>query len=582
MDYTDNKELDEEDINLLENNELEQDTSYKEEFNKSDDIKERILKLNDITIALVKEEKTIDTLSQSEFDEFIKLALWEDFIVNSIRIKNSNKKQKLEDWFLDTVFLSNYLQNKLIKILQDLNEKINNNDETDYVFNDNICIKSYNLRTTKDKIYHIILANNISYIRKEINEIVKNARVWTDQYNEAIDSAAVWFSEALNKFDTSWDYKIWLFSRNYILSEVKKTLNFETKIKYPIKLIKLEKILKQIKENYLEYSDFSYYNLLNEIVFNIDKIDKNIVLKVWVFYDYILSTDNKKSDNIDEILDNETENKEDDILESMKNLPSIMTLIKNPLNKEKFEKKFKKLESDLNWLSQWVDSLDRPLWDEWDSSTLWESLKDDTYDFMWFSTELHLIDNEMILDREIKKDSKLKSNLNLSLQERIIAWWFIEWYFTIKEFRDLLLEYWESIWHWDRYVKRFHFYLSIFNFKNKDLLRKSDWTLIDDEPLDALNFEQVWDIFWFTKQNAIKIYDKIKSKFDDYYTNSLKEDEQKYFVYERTETKDLWHTKTFDWLKRIDESKLEFFHLHDIKQELIEFLKEDEKKFKNK
>ena len=46
--------------------------------------------------SLLKEEKTINTLTQSEFEELVNLPLWEDFIFNSLYIKNS-KKQKLED-----------------------------------------------------------------------------------------------------------------------------------------------------------------------------------------------------------------------------------------------------------------------------------------------------------------------------------------------------------------------------------------------------------------------------------------------------------------------------------------------------
>lgn len=173
-----------------------------------------------------------------------------------------------------------------------------------------------------------------------------------------------------------------------------------------------------------------------------------------------------------------------------------MNLIKNPENKEKFKKKFKELETTLNYISLWVDSTDRPIWDERDWNTLWDNIVNDNIDF-----KLIRNDFRMIYDREIRLDSKFKPNLDLSLFERIIAWWFINWYFFFHEYEKLLLEYWELKWEWDRYVKRFHLYLELFRFPDKKYHHDTNWKMHSKSTVDALNLNKL--VICFEYQNNI-------------------------------------------------------------------------------
>lgn len=518
------------------------------------------LVLPDTILDIISSNKRIVDFSQKEFEDFLALPLWEDFIENSM---HSISKQKLKWDFLGSEFLPKYLQNDLIRIFQELMEKIDNSDFIDYKANDNIAIKWDFLIKFKERIYNVILANNFSHIRKEIHKTVKQIHLWDEKYSESLSYAILWFAKSLKKFDTSLNFDIKTYSVLYIKSELKSVFELERAIKYPKKLLKLRKVLNEIRENESEYSDFSYYDLLIELTKNIKNLNGKIIGKVWVLYLYILwITDNtSQKEDSDEDEDETDEDGNFDIFAD-----KIAELCANSKN---INKKILKLSSELNAFDEWLDSIDRPLWEDEDSETMRDNLTDG-FDITAFDVHMWLSDLNMIRDREIKltDEYKWKSKLNLTLFERIVAGSFLEEYLTIKEYRNLLLEYGMSTWEKDRYVKRFHLYLMLFCFKNKRALYESGFSQVEDEWFDALNYEQLWNIFWFSKQRAITLYNEVEAEFHRVYWEKS---------YTKFDTKELWLTKTFDWMMRLDDAGLTEHDLHWVKKEYEDYLVTEKK-----
>lgn len=181
--------------------------------------------------------------------------------------------------------------------------------------------------------------------------------------------------------------------------------------------------------------------------------------------------------------------------------------------------------------------MDREIGDDNDTVLLGDLVKNDglsNFEILIYQ-KLH----KDLMDREISFTKRIP-NVHFNLLERIIAWTCINEYFTFEEFRNLLKEYGESKWVGDKYVQNFHTYLSLFKFKDK-----TDWYQYDKWKLDALIFEQMGDILWFSKEYAIKVYTGLKEKFDSFYKDHG-------IVFTKYDTSYHGKTKTFRDLWKID------------------------------
>lgn len=89
-------------------------------------------------------------------------------------------------------------------------------------------------------------------------------------------------------------------------------------------------------------------------------------------------------------------------------------------------------------------------------------------------------------------------------------------------------------------------------------------------------------MFWVSKQYIMKVNNEIEEKFNTKYKEVWELYNNEWIVYKRYDTKKYhWHTKTFDWLMKISEEELTNRDLHWVKENYINFLKEEEKFLKN-
>ena len=111
----------------------------------------------------IDKDYEISNISDIEFSEIILNNIWEIFIQNSLEW---NSKQKLDNNFLSENFINTKFENELISIYQNIYKKLQDKDLLDFKINEKLLIKSENLEKTLKSILNIILANNISYLKK--------------------------------------------------------------------------------------------------------------------------------------------------------------------------------------------------------------------------------------------------------------------------------------------------------------------------------------------------------------------------------------------------------------------------------
>lgn len=473
------------------------------------------LEIPEYLIEIINSKKTLNDLSKTEFENIVKLPLFETFIQNSI-YSNEIYKNKY-DLFIK-LYIHKELINDFMNIWQQITKKLESNDETDYIFNDKITIKSIDFKKVKSQIENIIVANSINFLKQRVWAFIKSYNN-EDLYLEALNLVVATFISKLKDFDL----KKWFDIKSYILlfidSSIKSILNDEKNlIKYPKEIYVLKKIIDDIKNNNDNYVNFWYKEVLFDLIWNLENQDLNTIQRIWENYFYVLWYGSVTKNDFIENYYPKNFNKSS-IFTDIEDVKIFKDNFLNFIKEKEVSKKSNdsqnnllwkivKISEDLNNIEMWIDSLDREIGEDNDTVLLWDLIVQD-----WFSNfEILLYQkwNQDIMDREIR--FLKKPNVNFTLLERIIAWTCINEYFTFKEFRDLLLQYWEEKWVWDKFVQNFHTYLSLFKFKDK-----SNWYQYDNRKLDALIFEQMWDILWFSKEYAIKVFKQLKNKFDDFY-----------------------------------------------------------------
>lgn len=511
------------------------------------------LEIPEFLIEIIKSKKTLNDLTKEEFESILRLPLFETFIQNSM-YSNAIYKNKYD--LFTKLYIHKELINDFITIWQQITKQLDEKDETDYIFNDKITIKSSDFKKVKSQIENIIIANSINFLKQRVSSFIK-AYINEDLHLEALNLAVATLISKLKDFDvTKWfDLKsyVWLF----IDSAIKSILNDEKNlIKYPKEFYTLKKVIDDIKNSDENYSNYGYKEVLFDVIWNIVNQDLKIIQRIGESYFYILwywpktkdefitkyySKNFDKSSIFNDL--NDIKIFKDNFLDFIKEREESK---KSTDNKNNLLWKIIKISEDLNNMEMWIDSLDKEIWDDNDTVLLWDLIAQD-----WFSNfEILLYQkwNQDVMDREIRLLNT--PNAHFTLLERIIAWTCINEYFTFKEFRDLLLKYWEEKWVWEKYAQNFHTYLSLFKFKDK-----SNWYQYDNRKLDALIFEQMWDILWFSKEYAIKTYKQLKEKFDDFYKPyGIVFTKYDTSYHGKTKTfKDLWKTDNDD-----EEEKLEY------------------------
>jgi len=520
------------------------------------------LNISDLVFNTISDDYRLIDITSNDFNEIIKSSIWEIFIENSL---HWNSKQKLNNDFLSENYISKNFENDLIWVYQQILNKLDNNENSDLLISDNLTVSWSEFESVLKSLKNVILANNINYLKSIVSKSIKS-HIDNDKFLEWLD-LAVW---ELTKRLSSFDVNKWFSLKTYIEPYLKQEINkvYESPLKeYPKEYYKIHKFLKIFSETKQEYTYFWNYELLLTLIWDINNLDKKTVKDFWRLYFYILWF---WEVTVKHFCDTFWIKEDIDIPSFFRNEKNVDVFIENILDylkeykdnntNNKWEsyllKKLLEVNEWLNLLEDWwVISLDTKVWEDSDT-TLLESLWSDNW--MWnFETSIYQRDNKNIWDREIRH--KWKPNINWTYLERIIAWTCINEYFTFKEFRDMLLEYWEQKWEWEKFKDNFHTYLSLFKFKDK-----SNWYQYDNRVLDALTFEQMWDILWFSKQYAIKVYKKLKEKFDTFYWPHI--------VFIKYDTWYHWPTKTFRDLHKTEKSESEMTEqekLDNLKQEYV-------------
>lgn len=524
------------------------------------------LDIPEFLIEIIVSKKTLNDLSKEEFKNILKLPLFETFIQNSIY---SNEIYKNKYDLFTKLYIHKELINDFINIWQQITKKLDEKDETDYISNDKIYVKFIDFKNVKQQLENIIVANSINFLKQRIWKFIKSS-FDEDLYLQWLNTAILTFisklkivlpkTTELDKKEPSYyrlekwndiNTYIWL----YIDSAIKNMLNEERQIiKYPKEFYQLKKIIDNIKENDDDFLHLWYKEILIDFITDIQNKDLKLIQKIWENYFYILwyweITQNefvKKyfPKNFDKKL--LFSNPENTKIFQINLLPFIKEKeeSKKTINELWFTSKITKISEDLNSMSMWFDSLDREIWEEWEWIPLWDLIEQTCYSN--YDVEVSKKINLDIFDREIRLTKT--PNAHFTLLERIIAWTCIDSYFTFKEFTNLLLEYWKEKWVWDKYVKNFHLFLSLYDFKDK-----SNWKQYDERTLDAFTFEIMADIFDFSESNACKVYKWLKKKFDNHY-------EKFWIIFLRYDPfKDWDEIRTFKdlWKPRKWETRLEY------------------------
>lgn len=496
---------------------------------------EQKLKISDSLLSLISEKKTLKDLTFKEFDEFLSDHLFETFIQNSM-FTNTIRENKGS--LFNSVYIHEELINELITIYQALLKKIETKDTSEYRSNDRIVIGSEDFSKYITKIKHVVVANNMNYIRGRVSNFHKSY-LDEDKYSEAMNLAVGWFVKRLEDFDPS-KWNIFKNTFLYMDSAIKSIFNDDCLIRYPKELYRIKKILDVLKDSDYSYSTYGYQELLFEIVWNLQNLSIKKIADIGELYFYILGYGSVAKNKFIETYYPKEFDQKSSVFVNEEGVQifreNILDFIKQNNDPEYLVGRIRKIAKNLDDVDMGCDSLDREIGDDNDTVLLGDLVKNDGLSN--FEILVYQNSHKDLMDREIRLTQT--PNVHFNLLERIIAWTCINEYFTFEEFRNLLKEYGESKWVGDKYVQNFHTYLSLFKFKDK-----TDWYQYDKWQLDALIFEQMGDILWFSKEYAIKVYTGLKEKFDKFYKDHG-------IVFTKYDTSYHGKTKTFRDLWKID------------------------------
>lgn len=465
------------------------------------------LDIPDFLYSFIATKKTLKDFSQKEFDELLWLPLFEISIQNSINSRSIHKNK----WGLfNSIYIHKELINDLIGIYQELLKRVIDKESLLYKVNDTIQIESINFWIYKDRIVNILIANNINFLKERVSKYFKS--FWDqEQYSDALNVAISTFLSKLNDFDAMKGYDIKTYVSLFIDSDIKDHRHKDNLIKYPKELYILKNILDSLKESDNTYSVYGYKKLLFEVIWNIHDISMSTILNLWDLYFYILGYGSVTKNQFIQQFYKKDFNKsscfqdEKDISIFQKH---FLEFIKENNKPEYLLSRINKIAETLDIMDMGMDSLDREIWNEDDTTLLWDTISQ--HGLSNFEILIYQRSNMEVMDREIRLEKT--PNIKFSLLERIIAWACINEYFTFKEFRDLLREYGIVKWVNEKYVDNFHKYLSLFKFKDK-----SNWYIYDSWKLDALIDEQIGDILWFSTEYAWRTVKEVEKKFNEFY-----------------------------------------------------------------